>query len=152
MKVTIVNKQKIKSSVNKTIDAILDCEEWPRFIPTVRKVQIIEKNGNYAKRILHSEINGVIVKMLTETYYYPQKNEIYYNQIQTPWPLVCNSGTWKVNIINTNEVELVLTHIFKVKYSVFGYLFGLLIIGPFFIYFHNRKDLKLYKKYLEKHV
>lgn len=152
MPVKVVNKQRINASVEKTLEAILDCEKWPVFIPTVKKIEFLEKEGNYAKRILHSEINGVLVKMVTETNYKPAENEVEYNQIKTPWPLVSNKGVWKVNEISGGQVELLLTHVFKVKYCILGYIFGLLVIGPFFIYAHNKKDLRLYKKYIEGNV
>lgn len=152
MHIKVVNRQTINASVEKTLEAILDCEKWPTFIPTVKKIEFLEKNGYYAKRILHSEINGILAKMVTETQYNPLENKIEYNQIETPWPLISNKGVWIVKKTSDKEVELLLTHVFKVKYSIFGYLFGLLIIGPFFIHAHNRKDLRLYKKFIEENV
>lgn len=152
MKIKIVNKQKINASVENTLNAILECEKWPLFIPTVEKVEFIEKEEFRAVRILHSRINNILAKMVTETRYYPERNEIEYTQIKTPWPLSSNEGKWKVKKISENRVELMITHIIKVKYSFIGYIIGLLVIGPFFIYNHNRKDLKLYKNYLESNV
>lgn len=152
MHIKVVNRETIRASVDKTLDAILDCEKWPTFIPTVKKIEFLKREENYAKRILHSEINGVLAKMVTETQYKPMENKIEYNQIETPWPLVSNKGVWVVRKISEEEVELLLTHVFKVKYSILGYIFGLLVIGPFFIYTHNKKDLRLYKKHIERNV
>lgn len=152
MKIKITNRQIINSNVEKTIEAILECEKWPEFIPTVEKIEFIKKEKNYALRKLHSRINGVLVEMVTETHYNPSKNEIEYNQIKTPWPLTSNKGKWKVKSLPNNKVELSITHIFSVKYSILGYLIGLLVIGPFFIYKHNKKDLKLYKKHIESNA
>lgn len=147
--IKVVNRQVINSSSSKVLDAILDCESWPSFLPGVKKVEILERNGFFTKRLLHSKINGCIIKMITETFFDEKHNKIKYKQVATPWPLVSNYGEWSVKEISEGKVELVLTHIFEVRYSLIGYLLGLCIIKPFYIYQHNKKDLLLYKRHIE---
>ena len=151
MKIKVINRQKINSSVKKTMGTVLDCRNWPNFIPTVKKVTILEEKENYMRRVLHSQINGIIIEMETETTYFPMENKIHYRQLRTPWPLKSNEGTWEAKKIGNFQVKLMLTHIFEVKYSLLGYFIGILIIKPFFIYLHNKKDLLLYKKHIESH-
>lgn len=147
--IKVVNRQIINASTSKVINAILDCESWPTFLPGVKKVKVLERKGSFAKRVLHSEINGTIIKMVTETFYDSEKNKIRYRQVCTPWPLASNYGEWIVKQVTSGEVELILIHVFRVRYSFIGYLFGLFIIKPFYIYQHNKKDLLLYKKHIE---
>lgn len=147
--IKVVNKQVINASIGKVMNAILDCESWPTFLPGVKKVEILAQNGLSTRRLLHSKINGSIVKMVTETFYDIQGNRVEYKQVCTPWPLVSNVGEWTVKQVANGKVELTLVHKFKVRYSILGYLFGLFIIKPLYIYRHNKKDLLLYKKHIE---
>ena len=146
----VTNKQIIKSSQEKAFKLIIECEKWPEFIPSVKLVEILSVSGKTMTRRLHSKINGKIVKMVTKTTIFHDTFTIEYKQIEFPWPIKSNGGEWIVKKIDDEYIEMILTHIFTVRYFLIGDLIAKLIIAPFYIYQHNKKILKLYKKRLEE--
>ncbi len=149
---TVVNKQRIKTTPEKAFSSIVDCEKWPEFIPSVKLVEVLKTSGNKVTRRLHSLINNKVVKMVTETEIYYDDFTIKYKQIEIPWPLKTNGGEWIIKKIDNQTVEMILTHVFTVKYSILGDLAAKLVIGPNYIFKHNKKILKLYKKRLEENA
>ena len=145
----VTNRQIIKSSQNKAFKSIIECEKWPEFIPSVKLVEVLDVSGNTVVRRLHSQINNKIIKMVTKSNIFYDIFTIKYEQIEVPWPLKTNGGEWVIRKIDDEHIEMLLTHIFTVQYSLIGDLIAKLVITPFYIYRHNKKILKLYKKRLE---
>jgi ribosome-associated toxin RatA of RatAB toxin-antitoxin module len=145
----VTNTQVIRTSQEKAFNAIIECEKWPEFLPGCKMVEVLQRSDRRMVRRMHSLINNQVVKMVTECFIFPTEHCIEYRQIEVPWPLQTNGGSWIIKNRNDGSVEMELTHVFTVKFGILGDLAAWMVIGPYYIYRHNKKVLQQYASYLE---
>jgi ribosome-associated toxin RatA of RatAB toxin-antitoxin module len=145
----VENRQKIKTSQEKAFNTVLNCREWPKFVPGCQQVEVLEESENRIVRRMHSHIQDRVVKMVTECEIDRKQFTMKFKQLESAWPIKTNGGEWIVKKIDKDYVEIILTHRFTVKYSLFGDLLAVLFIKKDFIYDHNVIVLQSYAKRLE---
>lgn len=83
-----------------------DTEKFPEFMPDVRSVKIIEKNGNFQKTQWEADVDGIVFKWEEEEIFYPEKMYLEYKLIKGDIDKF--EGYWQVISVSEKKSKLVL--------------------------------------------
>ncbi|MCS7165402.1 MAG: SRPBCC family protein [Candidatus Calescibacterium sp.] len=83
-----------------------DTEKFPEFMPDVKSVKIIEKNGNFQKTQWEADVDGIVFKWEEEEIFYPEKMYLEYKLIKGDIDKF--EGYWQVISVNEKKSKLVL--------------------------------------------
>lgn len=147
---TVVNKRKMKADQKQLFQLIIDCEEWPDFVPECLSVKILKREAQNYLRHLKSRINGQVVEMDTFCEIFTSEFKMKFRQISSPWPIKSNEGEWYLVKKDEKTVEMVLIHRVENKYGLFGDVFARLIMVPFYIRKHGEFVLDAFERRIQE--
>ncbi|MCS6956082.1 MAG: SRPBCC family protein [Candidatus Calescibacterium sp.] len=81
-------------------------EKFPEFIPDVKSIKIIEKEGNLQKTYWEASIDGIIFKWEEEEIFYPDRMYLEYRLIKGDVDKF--EGYWQVVPLSQDRSKLVL--------------------------------------------
>jgi len=101
-------KEEIEINANQDIvfKVILDLEKFPEFIEDVKKITILQDEGNKRISEWEAEIDGLLFKWQEEDIYYPQQYKLTYKLIKGD--LDKFEGYWEIIKLNDNKSKLVI--------------------------------------------
>ena len=101
-------KEEIEINANQDIvfKVMLDLEKFPEFIEDVKKITILQNEGNKRISEWEAEIDGLLFKWQEEDIYYPQQYKLTYKLIKGD--LDKFEGYWEIIKLNDNKSKLVI--------------------------------------------
>jgi ribosome-associated toxin RatA of RatAB toxin-antitoxin module len=101
-------KEEIEINANQDIvfKVMLDLEKFPEFIEDVKKITILQDEGNKRISEWEAEIDGLLFKWQEEDIYYPQQYKLTYKLIKGD--LDKFEGYWEIIKLNDNKSKLVI--------------------------------------------
>lgn len=95
-------------------------EKFPEFIPDVKNVRILHKEGNKQTTLWEASIDGINFKWEELEIYYPEQYYLEYKLIKGDPDKF--EGYWKIDTINNEKSKLILYLDFEVNIPVFSTL------------------------------
>jgi ribosome-associated toxin RatA of RatAB toxin-antitoxin module len=101
-------KEEIEINANQDIvfKVMLDLEKFPEFMEDVKKITILQDEGNKRVSEWEAEIDGLLFKWQEEDIYYPQEYKLTYKLIKGD--LDKFEGYWEIIKLNDNKSKLVI--------------------------------------------
>jgi len=101
-------KEEIEINANQdtVFQVMLDLERFPEFMEGVKRITILEKDGNRRVSEWEAEIDGLVFKWQEEDIYYPQDYKLTYKLIKGD--LDKFEGYWEIIRLSDNKSKLVL--------------------------------------------
>jgi len=101
-------KEEIEINANQDIlfKVMLDLEKFPEFMEDVKKITILQNEGNKRISEWEAEIDGLLFKWQEEDIYYPQEYKLTYKLIKGD--LDKFEGYWEIIKLNDNKSKLVI--------------------------------------------
>jgi ribosome-associated toxin RatA of RatAB toxin-antitoxin module len=101
-------KEEIEINANQDIvfKVMLDLEKFPEFMEDVKKITILQDEGNKRISEWEAEIDGLLFKWQEEDIYYPQEYKLTYKLIKGD--LDKFEGYWEIIKLNDNKSKLVI--------------------------------------------
>jgi coenzyme Q-binding protein COQ10 len=101
-------KEEIEINANQDIvfKVMLDLEKFPEFMEDVKKITILQDEGNKRISEWEAEIDGLLFKWQEEDTYYPQEYKLTYKLIKGD--LDKFEGYWEIIKLNDNKSKLVI--------------------------------------------
>ncbi len=101
-------KEEIEINANQdtVFQVMLDLERFPEFMEDVKRITILEKDGNRKVSEWEAEIDGLVFKWQEEDIYYPQDYKLTYKLIKGD--LDKFEGYWEIIRLSDNKSKLVL--------------------------------------------
>ncbi|MCX7870362.1 MAG: SRPBCC family protein [bacterium] len=101
-------KEEIEINANQdtVFQVMLDLERFPEFMEDVKRITILEKDGNRRVSEWEAEIDGLVFKWQEEDIYYPQDYKLTYKLIKGD--LDKFEGYWEIIRLSDNKSKLVL--------------------------------------------
>jgi coenzyme Q-binding protein COQ10 len=101
-------KEEIEINANQDIvfKVMLDLEKFPEFMEDVKKITILQDEGNKRISEWEAEIDGLLFKWQEEDIYYPQQYKLTYKLIKGD--LDKFEGYWEIIKLNDNKSKLVI--------------------------------------------
>jgi ribosome-associated toxin RatA of RatAB toxin-antitoxin module len=101
-------KEEIEINANQDIvfKVMLDLEKFPEFMEDVKKIAILQDEGNKRISEWEAEIDGLLFKWQEEDIYYPQEYKLTYKLIKGD--LDKFEGYWEIIKLNDNKSKLVI--------------------------------------------
>jgi coenzyme Q-binding protein COQ10 len=101
-------KEEIEINANQNIvfKVMLDLEKFPEFMEDVKKITILQDEGNKRISEWEAEIDGLLFKWQEEDIYYPQEYKLTYKLIKGD--LDKFEGYWEIIKLNDNKSKLVI--------------------------------------------
>jgi coenzyme Q-binding protein COQ10 len=101
-------KEEIEINANQDIvfKVMLDLEKFPEFMEDVKKITILQDEGNKRISEWEAEIDGLLFKWQEEDIYHPQEYKLTYKLIKGD--LDKFEGYWEIIKLNDNKSKLVI--------------------------------------------
>jgi len=101
-------KEEIEINANQDIvfKVMLDLEKFPEFMEDVKKITILQDEGNKRISEWEAEIDGLLFKWQEEDTYHPQEYKLTYKLIKGD--LDKFEGYWEIIKLNDNKSKLVI--------------------------------------------